>query len=85
MKVLAKIFVSLKDSVLDPQGQAVSHALHALKYDTVQDVRIGKYMEVTLVADDLEQATDMVCGMCEKLLTNPVIEKYTYELGEAPE
>lgn len=83
MDVLAKIYVTLKESVLDPQGTAVSHALHALRYDTVSDVRIGKYMEVTLSAGSEQEAHQLVRGMCDQLLTNPVIEKYTYELVEA--
>ena len=83
MNVLAKIYVTLKGSVLDPQGAAVTHALHALRYEAVQDVRIGKYMEVTLEADSRERADELVRGMCDQLLTNPVIEKYTFELVEA--
>ncbi len=83
MNVLAKIYVTLKGSVLDPQGAAVTHALHALRYEAVQDVRIGKYMEVTLEADTRERADELVRGMCDQLLTNPVIEKYTFELVEA--
>ncbi len=82
MNVLAKIFVTLKDSVLDPQGKAVTHALHALKYGAVSDVRIGKYMEVTLSANSLDDADRLVRGMCDELLTNPVIEKFTFELME---
>ena len=82
MNLLAKIYVTLKGSVLDPQGAAVTHALHALSYDAVQDVRIGKYMEVTLSAPDEMRAHELVRGMCERLLTNPVIETYTYELAE---
>ena len=83
MNVLAKIYVTLKGSVLDPQGAAVTNALHVLRYEAVQDVRIGKYMEVTLEADSRERADELVRGMCDQLLTNPVIEKYTFELVEA--
>lgn len=82
MNFQAKINVTLKDSVLDPQGKAVTHALHALHYESVFDVRIGKYMEVRLEAESAEQATALVRGMCDELLTNPVIEKYSFELVE---
>ena len=82
MHFQAKINVTLKDSVLDPQGKVVTHALHALHYDSVSDVRIGKYMEVRLQAETVTQAQTLVEGMCEQLLTNPVIEKYTYDLLE---
>ncbi len=82
MNLLAKIYVTLKGSVLDPQGAAVTHALHALSYDAVRDVRIGKYMEVSLIAASETEAHELVRGMCERLLTNPVIETYTYELAE---
>ncbi len=85
MNLLAKIYVTLKGSVLDPQGTAVTHALHALSYEAVKDVRVGKYMEVTLSAADVTEAHEVVRGMCDRLLTNPVIETYTYELLEAAE
>lgn len=83
MNYKALIYVTLKGSVLDPQGAAVTHALHALDYHMVSDVRIGKYMEVTLKTEKQEQAHELVRSMCDRLLTNPVIEKYTYELEEA--
>ncbi len=83
MDFLAKIYITLKESVLDPQGTAVTHALHTLHYRTVSDVRVGKYMEVTLSAASTEEASTLIRGMCDDLLTNPVIEKYTYELVEA--
>lgn len=83
MQWKAVIYVTLKGSVLDPQGAAVTHALHALAYDGVSDVRIGKYMEVTLAAVDRGQADAQVRAMCDQVLTNPVIETYTFELLEA--
>ena len=82
MHFQAKIYVTLKDSVLDPQGKTVAHALHALHYENVTDVRIGKYMEVRLVADSATHAKELVGGMCNELLTNPVIEKYSFDLVE---
>ena len=80
--VKVKVFVTLKESVLDPQGKAVSNALHSLGYEEVADVRIGKYME--LFIDPSERDTETVVReACEKLLSNPVIEDYRYEIEEA--
>lgn len=78
----AKLYVTLKKSVLDPQGSAVQKALHSLGYDTVGDVRIGKYMELLLKETDRDQASVKVREMAETLLANPVIEEFTYELVE---
>ncbi|AMX84726.1 phosphoribosylformylglycinamidine synthase subunit PurS [Geobacillus subterraneus] len=77
-----KVYVTLRESVLDPQGTAVKGALHSLSYTEVKDVRIGKFME--LVIDDSDRDIDeLVREMCEKLLSNPVIEDYRYEIEEA--
>ena len=77
-----KIYVTLRESVLDPQGAAVQGSLHKLGYSEVADVRIGKYME--LLIDPSERDVDTtVKEMCEKLLTNTVIENYSYEVEEA--
>jgi phosphoribosylformylglycinamidine synthase len=78
----AAIKVMLKKSVLDPQGQAVQKALHALGYQNVPDVRIGKYLEVKVALSDRESAAEQVREMCERLLANMVIEDYTFELTE---
>jgi phosphoribosylformylglycinamidine synthase len=78
----ATIFVSLKESVLDPEGVAVRGALHAMGYTGVEDVRIGKRLEVRLDAADRAEAERQVKEMCEKLLANPVIEQYAFELKE---
>ncbi|MBU8906388.1 phosphoribosylformylglycinamidine synthase subunit PurS [Desertibacillus haloalkaliphilus] len=76
-----KVYITLKESVLDPQGSAVQNSLHALTYNEVQEVRIGKYMELTLEKGDYDLDT-RVKEMCEKLLANTVIEDYTYEVEE---
>ncbi|MCO4851768.1 phosphoribosylformylglycinamidine synthase subunit PurS [Bacillus vallismortis] len=76
-----KVYVSLKESVLDPQGSAVQHALHSMTYNEVQDVRIGKYMELTIAKSDRDLDV-LVKEMCEKLLANTVIEDYRYEVEE---
>ncbi|MDQ0230213.1 phosphoribosylformylglycinamidine synthase subunit PurS [Metabacillus malikii] len=76
-----KVYVTLRESVLDPQGSAVKSALHSMTYNEVQDVRIGKYMELTIEKSerDLDEA---IREMCEKLLANTVIEDYRYEVQE---
>lgn len=77
-----KIFVSLKAGVLDPQGKAIERSLHTLGYDEVQDVRMGKYLELTVAASSREATESRVREMCEKLLANPVIEDYRFEIEE---
>ncbi|HEU4964415.1 MAG TPA: phosphoribosylformylglycinamidine synthase subunit PurS [Bacilli bacterium] len=81
--ITARIHVTLKASVLDPQGTAVTKSLHALGYDEVEDVRIGKFLEVKVNTADKAVAQERVTEMCEKLLANTVIEKYEFELLEA--
>jgi len=80
--LVAKVFVKLKDGILDPQGQTVQHALENLGYDAVQQVRMGKLIELKLEGVDREQARQLVDEACRKLLANPVIENYTFELEE---
>ncbi len=77
---LAKVHVTLKPVVLDPQGSAVLGGLHNLGFDTVSSVRVGKYLEITLSAPDQASAHEAVHQMCSKLLANPVIEQYRFEL-----
>jgi len=77
-----KIFVSFKDGVLDPQGKAVERSLHTLGYNEVRDVRMGKYLEIELEAASREAAETRVREMCDKLLANPVIEDYRFEIQE---
>ena len=76
----ARIKITLKNGVLDPQGKAIAHALDALGFDGVGDVRQGKYIEVELDETDPAAAEDTVKRMCEQLLANTVIENYAYEL-----
>lgn len=77
---LARIYVSLKPTVNDPQGLTVQSSLKTLGFDSVESVRIGKYLEVKLDGDDRAAAERAVDGMCSKLLANPVIEQYSFEL-----
>ena len=77
-----KIYVTLRESVLDPQGSAVMGSLHKMGYSEVEDVRIGKYLELN-IADDARDVDALVNEMCQKLLTNTVIEDYRFEVEEA--
>ena len=77
----ARVYVMLKSGVLDPQGEAVRHALGALGFDGVQGVRQGKVIELDLAATDEAAAEVEVKEMCDKLLANTVIESYQIELS----
>jgi phosphoribosylformylglycinamidine synthase subunit PurS len=76
----ARIFVTLKNGVLDPQGKAIGHALNGLGFGTVGEVRQGKLIEIELSERDEARAYASLKDMCEKLLANTVIEKYEIEL-----
>lgn len=78
----ATVYVTLRESVLDPQGNAVHQSLHTLGFDEVGEVRIGKYMELEINADDHSKAEERVKDMCEKLLANTVIEDYRFDLNK---
>ncbi len=78
--MLAKIHVTLKQGVLDPQGKAVHHALNDLGYNEVRDVHLGRYMEIELEGVEAAEAEARVRDMCEKLLANTVIESYRFTL-----
>ena len=77
-----KIFVSLKDGVLDPQGKAIERSLHTLGYGEVKDVRVGKFLELEVDAPSRAAAELRIREMCDKLLANPVIENYRFEIQE---
>lgn len=78
----AKVHVTLKTGVLDPQGKAVEHALAGLGFAGVNDVRQGKFIELDLDETDAAKAKSNVEAMCEKLLANTVIENYSVEIAE---
>jgi phosphoribosylformylglycinamidine synthase PurS subunit len=80
MAYTAKIKVTLRQSILDVQGKAVEHALKNLGYNTVGSARIGKYIEVTINEDELVEAERICNEICQKLLSNPVMENYSCEL-----
>jgi phosphoribosylformylglycinamidine synthase subunit PurS len=77
-----KVFVTLRESVLDPQGTAVKNSLQSLNYREVADVRIGKYMELSIEKSDSD-INEVVNEICNNLLANPVIEDYRYEVEES--
>ncbi|MCL0028834.1 phosphoribosylformylglycinamidine synthase subunit PurS [Dehalococcoidia bacterium] len=77
---LAKVFIRFKPTVNDPQGLTITGGLRQLGFDSVDSVRTGKYMEISLDESNEEQACAKVAGMCDKLLANPIIEEYTFEL-----
>ena len=77
----ARVHVTLKTGVLDPQGRAIAHALSSLGFGGVGDVRQGKYIELDLKETDKTKARDQVEAMCKKLLANTVIENYAIEIA----
>ncbi|QVY62032.1 phosphoribosylformylglycinamidine synthase subunit PurS [Cytobacillus gottheilii] len=77
-----KVFITLRESVLDPQGSVVKNSLHSLNYNEVSDVRIGKYMELTVEKTE-RNIEEVVKEMCERLLANVVIEDYRFQIEEA--
>jgi phosphoribosylformylglycinamidine synthase subunit PurS len=79
----ARITITLKPGVLDPQGKAIEGALHALGFDAVDGVRQGKYIEVEVAESDPDKARAEIERMCEQLLANTIIENYAYELEAA--
>jgi phosphoribosylformylglycinamidine synthase subunit PurS len=80
--VKARVFVTLKPSVFDPQGQTIADAQHSLGYGSIGDVRQGKYFELELKSSSAEQARSLASEVADKLLANPVIESYRVEVEQ---
>lgn len=78
MKV--RIYVTLKEGILDPQGKAVQHSLHTLGHPGAEDVRIGKYIEIKMNDKSRETIEEEIKDMCRRLLANPIIEDFRYEI-----
>jgi phosphoribosylformylglycinamidine synthase len=76
----ARVFVTLKPSVFDPQGQTIADALHSLGYKGIGDVRQGKYFELELQTASADQAKQLAADVADKVLANPVIESYRVEV-----
>jgi phosphoribosylformylglycinamidine synthase len=81
--VKAKIYVTLKEGILDPQGKAIQQSLEALGYHGLQGIRAGKYLEIKMSDRSIESAQRDLREMCEKLLANTVIEDYRFEIAES--
>jgi len=81
---LAKVYVTLKPTVNDPQGLTIKGGLHSLGFTSVEGVRAGKYMEIRLDGQSREEAEQVLHDMCRQLLANPVIEDYRFELEPLP-
>ncbi|MDP2208816.1 MAG: phosphoribosylformylglycinamidine synthase subunit PurS [Bacteroidota bacterium] len=82
MLFLAKITITLKKSILDPQGKAVYHALESLNFSSIQDVRIGKYIEMKINSNNMEEAKRQTEDACQKLLSNVIMENYSFTIEE---
>ncbi len=78
----AKVIVTLKKGVLDPQGKAAEESLHSLGFNDISGLRIGRYMELNLKDTSKEEAENRLREMCDKLLANPVIEDFKFEINE---
>lgn len=80
--MIARVYITPKKGVLDPQGRAISSSLHALGFDEVGDVRMGKYLEIRLEESSHGDAAARVRSMCERLLANGVIEDFRFEIDQ---
>jgi len=79
---MAKVYIKLKSTVNDPQGLTIKGALHNLGFSSVDDVRAGKYIEVKIAEKNIAAARKQIDEMCRKLLANPVIETYHFDLEQ---
>lgn len=79
----AQIYVTLRPSVLDPAGTAVKSGLLHMGYDNVEQIRIGKYVELTIAANSEDAARQQLDQICDRLLANPVIENYRFDLQKS--
>lgn len=79
----AKIYVSIKKTVADPQGKTVKHALESMDFKGLDEVRMGKFIEIKLKAADKAAAESEINDMCRKLLVNQIIEDYSFDIKEA--
>lgn len=80
-----KVYVTYKESILDPQGEAVRGAVHRMGFDEIDDIRIGKYFEIKVSQTDERSVEAVIETVCDKLLANVVMETYRYEIEEVKE
>jgi len=78
----AKILITLRKSILDPQGKAIHHALESLGLSSIQEIRMGKYLEMVINTATAEEASKTTQEACKKLLANPVMEDFNYSIEE---
>jgi phosphoribosylformylglycinamidine synthase len=79
----AEVYIALKETVADPQGLTIKHALESLDYGNIDDVRIGKMVTLKLDVKDEKQAQNQLNNMCRKLLANPIIEDFKFKIEKA--
>lgn len=84
MRARADVYVQLKPGMLDPQGQTLEHALESMGYATVGGMRVGKWITFQMEGGDRSEIETRVDEMCQRLLANPVIERYRFEISEEP-
>lgn len=80
-----KVYVTYKESILDPQGEAVRGAVHRMGYDEIESIRMGKYFEIKVQEHDERSVEEVIETVCDKLLANVVMESYRYEIEKAKE
>lgn len=80
-----KVYVTYKESILDPQGEAVRGAVHRMGFDEIEDIRIGKYFEIKVSKRDERSVEEVIEAICDKLLANVVMETYRYEIEAVKE
>ncbi len=78
----AVVRITLRKGILDVQGKAVENALHGIDFDTISEVRIGRYVELHVKAIDIETANGLVADACKKLIANPIIEDFDIQIEE---
>ena len=78
----SKIKITLRKNILDPQGKTIEHSLKSMGYNSILDTRIGKFIELKVEADSLDKAKQITDDACKKLLANPVMEDYEFEISE---
>jgi phosphoribosylformylglycinamidine synthase subunit PurS len=81
-KYSAKIYITLREGILDVQGKTVEHALHSISFDTLSDLKIGKFIRLKAEAENIEGARKLIDDACKQLIANPIIEDYQIDLEE---
>lgn len=81
-KYSAKIYITLREGILDVQGKTVEHALHSISFDTLSDLKIGKFIRLKVEAENIDAARKLIDEACKQLIANPIIEDYQIDLEE---